>query len=85
MWGAVTNQQGNGVIYFTRWEKKQILLNSYDAMEGQKVMKIIGLRRESCIQRDGNTWLISVWHSMAVISEFPIPGNFLFLESSANT
>lgn len=53
--------------------------------KGQKVMKIIGLRRESCIQRDGNTWLRSVWHSMAVISEFPIPGNFLFLESSANT
>lgn len=36
MWGAVTNQQGNGVIYFTRWEKKQILLNSYDAMERAK-------------------------------------------------
>jgi len=47
-------------------------------------MKMISLREESCIQRDGNTWLISVWHSMAVISEFPIPAGFPFLNSLEN-
>jgi len=52
--------------------------------KGQKVMKMISLREESCIQRDGNTWLISVWHSMAVISEFPIPAGFPFLNSLEN-
>lgn len=52
--------------------------------KGQKVMNIISLREESRMQRDGNTWLIIVWDSMPVISEFPIPASFPFLNSSEN-
>lgn len=52
--------------------------------KGQKVMKMISLREESYIQMDGNTWLISVWHSTAVISEFTIPASFPSLKFSDN-